>query len=267
MNLSNIQLSNSFKSKTVVKVITGINNTNSCQILKIAKAANLANATYLDVVANPRIIKLLKICSSLPLCVSSIDPMDIYNSVVAGADLIEIGNYDVLYRHGIYITSTELKILIKEIKLLVGNIDICVTIPYHLDLVEQINLAQDLQNLRVNILQTEGFFIKNALKNLSSLTDSLSASLLSTYCISNNVDIPLIASSKVTSIFAPMAIYFGASGVGIGSTVSEKSSVIDMVNYINEVKNSISIYNFTHDSKLSNTEISFFGVSAFNKEQ
>ena len=80
-----------FKEKRVIKVITGISNTNVYQISKIAKAAELANASYLDVVANTQVVKFLKSFSSLPICVSSIETIDIYNCLAAGADIVEIG--------------------------------------------------------------------------------------------------------------------------------------------------------------------------------
>nr|YP_010619041.1 hypothetical protein PNW47_pgp141 [Pterosiphonia complanata]WAX03054.1 hypothetical protein [Pterosiphonia complanata] len=245
MNLSNIKLHNSFQSKNVIKVITGIQNTSIYQIARIAKAADLANASYLDVSANTRIVKFLKSFSSLPLCVSSIDPIDIYNCILAGADLIEVGNYDSFYDKGIYMTSSQLIELIKEIKYLVGNIDICVTIPYHLNLNEQIWLAQFLEYLGVNILQTEGLFTNNLCNKykLSGLTNSLSSSLLSTYFISNSVNIPVITSSGINSMFASTAIHFGASGIGISSAIKDNNNIIDMANYINEVKDYMFINN------------------------
>nr|YP_009397600.1 hypothetical protein [Dipterosiphonia australica]ARW66786.1 hypothetical protein [Dipterosiphonia australica] len=241
MNLSNIQLHKSFKDKNVIKVITGIQNTNISQIHKIAKAAELAEASYLDIVANTKIVNFLKSFSPLPLCISSIDPIDIYNCVSMGADLVELGNYDYFYGRGIYLTPSHLIALVKEIKLLIGNIDICVTIPYYLDLSEQINLAQNLESIGVNLLQTEGLFLNNSSKDLSSFINGLSPSLLSTHYISKYVDIPLLTSSGMTSLYSPMATYCGASGIGISSAIKKKSNIIDMVKYIIDIKNSMMI--------------------------
>nr|YP_010619815.1 hypothetical protein PNW48_pgp143 [Symphyocladia marchantioides]WAX03828.1 hypothetical protein [Symphyocladia marchantioides] len=240
MNLSNIKLHNSFRSKNVIKVITGIHNTNIYQIAQIAKAADLARASYLDVSANTEIVKFLKSFSSLPLCISSIDPIDIYNCISAGADLVEIGNYDVFYNQGMYITSFQLVELVKEVKYLVGDIDLCVTIPYYLDLNEQIHLAQFLESLGVNVLQTEGLLthgVHHLSSQLSALTDSLSSSLLSTHFISQSVSIPVITSSGMSSTFASTAIYCGASGIGIGSALRVKHNITSMARYINEIKN------------------------------
>nr|WGH13750.1 hypothetical protein Ycf23 [Lophurella pseudocorticata] len=257
MNLSNIQLYNSFKSKKVIKVITGIHNTNIYQIAQIAEAANLANATYLDVSAHAKIVKFLKSFSSLPLCISSIDPIDIYNCVLAGADLVEVGNYDTFYSRGIYINSFQLIKLVKEIKYLVGNIDMCVTIPYHLHLNEQIKLAKDLTDLGVNILQTEGVFINNVSKSVSNLTNSLSSSLVSTYFLSKYVDIPVITASGITSLFASMPMKYGASGIGIGSAIKYNENVIDMVNVINEVKSSIYMNSLNNYNDFNKNKVYF----------
>nr|WGH12763.1 hypothetical protein Ycf23 [Echinothamnion sp.] len=257
MNLSNIQLYNSFKSKKVIKVIAGIQNTNIYQIAQIAKAANLANASYLDVSANTKIVKFLKSFSPLPICISSIDPIDIYNCISVGADLVEVGNYDIFYNDGIYISSIQLINLVKEIQSLIGNIDICVTIPYHLNLSEQIGLAQDLEDLGVNILQTEGVFIHDVSKQISQLTSSLSLSLVSTYFLSNYVDIPIIASSGMTSLFSSIAIKYGASGVGIGSAIKNNINIVDMSNYINEIKHSINTNSCTNHLYLNKSECCF----------
>nr|YP_010619233.1 hypothetical protein PNY92_pgp142 [Amplisiphonia pacifica]WAX03246.1 hypothetical protein [Amplisiphonia pacifica] len=250
MNLSNIQLHNSFRSKNVIKVITGIQNTNIHQIAQIAKAAHLAKASYLDVSANTKLVRFLKSFSSLPLCISSINPIDIYNCIAAGADLIEVGNYDTFYDQGIYLTSFQLIELVKEIKHLVRNIDLCVTIPYYLDLNEQVYLAQLLECLGVNFLQTEGIFTNNLQKRSSGLTSSLSSSLLSTYFVSQSVNIPVITSSGMNSMFVSAAINCGASGIGIGSAIKGKHTIHDMTNYIKEVKNCM----FTNNINLHQLE-------------
>nr|YP_010618846.1 hypothetical protein PN064_pgp144 [Deltalsia parasitica]WAX02859.1 hypothetical protein [Deltalsia parasitica] len=254
MNLSNLQLHNAFQSKNVVKVITGIHNTNIYQIAQIAKAAEVAQASYLDVSANTKVVKFLKFFSSLPLCISSIDPIDIYNCILAGADLVEIGNYDIFYGKGVYMTSFQLIELIKEIKYLVGDVDLCVTIPYYLDLNEQIRLAQFLEYLGVNILQTEGVFTNN-LNSLPKkslvLTTSLSSSLLSTYFISKSVNIPVITSSGMNSLFVSTAINCGASGIGIGSSIRGKYTIFEMINYIKEVKNCM-LTNEMNSSRVEN---------------
>nr|YP_009394915.1 hypothetical protein [Polysiphonia stricta]ARW63477.1 hypothetical protein [Polysiphonia stricta] len=233
-----------FKEKRVIKVITGISNTNVYQISKIAKAAELANASYLDVVANTQVVKFLKSFSSLPICVSSIETIDIYNCLAAGADIVEIGNYDFFYEKGIYLNSKQLIKLVNEIKNIAKNTLLCVTIPYYLDLNQQINLAQECESLGVDIIQTEGCYQSKTFKNLPllsepSISNSLSTSLLSTYLISKYVDIPVITSSNVTNIFSHMAKFYGASGIGIGSAIRKQNTVYGMMQYIKQAQNSL----------------------------
>lgn len=248
MTLSNPNLYNAFKSKQVIKVITGMDNVNISQIVTMVKAAELSGATYLDVAANPKIVKLLKSVSSLPVCVSSISPIDLYNCVVAGADLVEIGNFDSCYSRGIYITCNQILHLVKEVKLLLGNIDLCVTIPYHLSIKNQIQLAQTLEFLGVNIIQTESTFIKNRIyildiqdNNIINSFVSSYSSLLSTYFISTNVQIPIITSSSINTFSSSISLLFGASGIGVGSIIKNQSDLYEMSNYVKLLRESISL--------------------------
>ena len=246
MNPLNSKLSNHFNQKKVVKVIAGLKNTNIAQIVKIAQAAELADASYIDVCANTKIVKVLKSVSCLPICISSIEPVDIYNCVAAGADMIEVGNYDSFYDRGIYISSNHIIKLVKEIKNLVNDTLICVTIPYYLNLDDQVSLAQSLESLGVDILQTEGLYSSSSCRNLSnncnnfsqlSCSNTLSTSFLSTQIITKSVKLPVITASGVTDIFTSCSNLFGASGVGIGSSVCNRRSLIEMTKYISQVKN------------------------------
>nr|YP_010951485.1 Ycf23 [Laurencia catarinensis]WMP12424.1 Ycf23 [Laurencia catarinensis] len=248
MNLSNVKLYSAFKSKEVIKIITGIDNVNISQIVSMAKAAELSGATYLDVAANPKIVKLLKSFSSLPVCVSSISPIDLYNCVVAGADVIEIGNFDVFYSRGVYINCNQVLQLVKEVKRLLGNTTLCVTIPYHISIKNQIHLAQALEFLGVNIIQTESTVIKNKLHILdlhdNNITNSFlpsHSSLLSTYFISTNVQIPVITSSSINALSSSISLLFGASGIGVGSVIRNQSDLSQMSNYVKLLRKSMSL--------------------------
>nr|YP_009396357.1 hypothetical protein [Polysiphonia scopulorum]ARW65543.1 hypothetical protein [Polysiphonia scopulorum] len=246
MSLLSSNLRNHFKNQKAIKIIAGINNTSISQISKIAQAAELANASYIDIAANVKIVKFIKSFSCLPVCISSIEPVDIYNCVIAGADIIEVGNYDFFYSKGIYISSNDIIKLVKEIKSLVCNIPICVTVPYYLNLDEQVFLAKNLEFIGVDLLQTEGVYYSNYSKSLSCINDlhlcfsnSLSASLLSTYVISQNVKLPIITASGVTDIFTSCTSSYGASGVGIGSAVNKKKSLAEMTKYINQIRHTL----------------------------
>nr|YP_010170921.1 hypothetical protein K8K75_pgp145 [Chondria tumulosa]QSD57062.1 hypothetical protein [Chondria tumulosa] len=243
MNLFCTDLRKSFESKRIIKLITGIDNLNISNIIHIAEAAKLSDVSYLDVVANTKVVQLLKSSSSLPICVSSINPIDLYNCVIAGADLVEIGNFDFCYKQGIYLSSSELLKLVKQVIVLLPNIDICVTIPYFLSLNEQVKLAQKLESLGVNIIQTESFFIKNKSDTLNKPFNSTFSSiypsfisLLSTYIISRYVNVPVIASSSINHLSSPIALLFGASGIGIGSAVSQQNNILYMYYYLRLIR-------------------------------
>nr|YP_009397804.1 hypothetical protein [Sonderella linearis]ARW66990.1 hypothetical protein [Sonderella linearis] len=250
MNLFNRQLYLPFYSKKIIKVIIGLDNSNIHQILKIAKAAELSDANYIDIIANPYIVKLLKSIVNLPICVSSINPISLYNCVLSGADLVEIGNFDMFYKDNIYLTYIDIINLAKETRSLVGNIDICVTIPHYLSLNEQIQIAKELESLGINILQTEGISLNNytdykllfdnKLSDKISISTDLSAlTLSSTYILSKFVDIPIITSSAMNCLTCPIANFYGSSGVGIGKAISQEKNIYNMSYYINEVRNSI----------------------------
>nr|YP_009395338.1 hypothetical protein [Polysiphonia infestans]ARW64318.1 hypothetical protein [Polysiphonia infestans] len=245
MNLHNHYLQKSFQSKSVLKIITGINNINVNKVLKIAKAAELSKATYLDVAANVNLVKTLKVLCRLPICISSINPVDMYNCVIAGADLVEIGNYDFFCNKGIYLTVKQIINLSIEVKYLIRDIDICVTIPHYISLAEQVYLAQQLEFIGVNVIQTEGFskcyereYINSNTSILNS-SNSFIPSLLSTYFISKSVKIPVIAASGCNNIFASLANVYGAHGVGFGSSLQKQNNINSIIKYINQAHKSL----------------------------
>ena len=84
-------------NKKSVKVITGIDNFKIIDIIKKIQAADLAGATYIDIAAHPLIVSIAKSITNLPVCVSSIDPIALYNCVLAGSDIVEVGNFDIFY--------------------------------------------------------------------------------------------------------------------------------------------------------------------------
>nr|QCI04015.1 hypothetical protein [Antithamnionella ternifolia] len=245
MNLFNDKLHSSFIQRKAIKIISGINNFNVSQIFKIIYACELSKATYLDVAADPKIVSFIKSISSVPICVSSIDPVALYESVLAGADLVEIGNFDCFYANGIYFSSNQIISIVKQVKYLLPYTDICVTIPHVLKLSEQIELAQKLESVGINFLQTEGSIEKkftNKLIEAQQLNDnilystSMSCSALSSvYSISKAVNIPVIAASGINGISAPVALSYGASGIGIRSSLIKLGNILEMSNYIDEL--------------------------------
>lgn len=260
MNLFSTKLLHSFQTKKVIKLITGIDNLDMYSIISITKAAELSGVTYLDVAANTKLIQLLKSISLLPICVSSISAIELYNCVVAGADLVEIGNFDACYKKGIYLTPLEILNLAKEVRSLVGSIDICVTIPYYISLTSQVRLAQDLEFLGINILQTEAVFNKHKStilypfsKNTFNTIYPSCPSLLSTYFISSIVQVPVITSSSINHISSNFALSLGASGIGISSIVKKQRNIFNMVDYLKSLKYLMSLPTFQALPQFVNT--------------
>lgn len=245
MNLYNDKLNSIFTQRKAVKVISGIDNFNVNQIFKIINACEIGQATYLDVAANPEIVSFIKSISPVTICVSSIDPKALYQSVLAGADLVEIGNFDFFYKNGIYLSSNQIINIVKQTKYLLPYTDICVTIPHVLKLREQIELAKKLENIGISFLQTEGLISDASLKKLyatNQLNDKILYSTLmacsalsSVYAISKTIKIPIIASSGINRLSASIALSYGASGIGIRSAISKLENITDMSNYINEM--------------------------------
>lgn len=247
MNLFNTKLLIPFKSKKVFKVICGLSNSNINQVINIAKAAELANINYIDLVANTKIVSIVKKNTNLPICVSSIDPIELYNCILVGADLVEIGNFDSFYKKNILFSPFQILKLAQETRRLIKDKEICVTIPYTLKLSDQVSLAKQLEVIGINIIQTEGcnIYDKNFhnCKNNQIIKSAITASysLSSTYAIANAVNIPVITSSGLDSISSSIALHCGASAIGIGSNIIKQRKIYEMYLYINEIYHSMNI--------------------------
>nr|UAD85753.1 hypothetical protein [Gracilaria ferox] len=242
-NLLPLQLQQKISKQKAVKIIAGLNNFSIDSIVKIVQAAEIGEASYVDIAANPEIISIVKSVTSFPLCVSSIEPLELLNCVMKGADIVEIGNFDVFYDKKIFFSSQQILKLAKETKQLMPNIPICVTIPHTLLLSDQVRLALLLEQIGVSLVQTEGYSTKHSMHyQSSSIVTSMtnaSSAISSSYFMSKYVNIPIIAASSINCVSAPAAFSYGASIIGIGSAVSKYNTVYDMAMYIYEIVCSI----------------------------
>jgi hypothetical protein len=218
-----------FVKHNALKIITGLNNFNLNNIICTVKAAELGGATYIDIACNINIIYQVKRISCLPICVSSIDPDELYACFQAGADILEIGNFDSFYEKGIILSADCIYSLAQEMVHRASSACICVTIPHTLPISQQIQLAKRIESLGVDMIQTEGIS-SQVLGNskLINFYNNVSASLSSTYLLAQNITIPIISSSGINSLSAPIAISYGASGIGIGSFVSQFNNPLKM---------------------------------------
>nr|YP_009296031.1 hypothetical protein Schiz_083 [Schizymenia dubyi]AOM64966.1 hypothetical protein Schiz_083 [Schizymenia dubyi] len=255
-NQGNLYLYEQMSNKKIIKIITGLNNFNIHRIIKVVKTAELGGATYIDIAANPKIVFFIKSITFLPICVSSIDPSELYNCFLAGANIFEIGNFDAFYDKKILFSKDHIIYLAKKTRELIKESLLCVTIPCSLPIHEQIELAIDLEKIGINLLQTEGLTSKSQSLDsynpyLLSSIQKASLTLSSTYAISQFVNIPIITSSGISNLSAPLAIYYGASGVGLASALTKYDSISSMANYIKETAYSVSSqYDYSLDKPL-----------------
>ena len=89
--------------KRAVKVIAGIDNFDIENIKKVVMSAEQSGASAVDICAKPEIISEIREMTDMPIFVSSIVPSELVKAVELGADAIELGNFDVLYKKGSHV--------------------------------------------------------------------------------------------------------------------------------------------------------------------
>jgi hypothetical protein len=224
-------LKNDLREKKLVKVIAGIDNFDIEKVKRVVAAADQGHAGAVDVAARKDIIYIAKQLTDLPVFVSSVNPQELKMAAENGADVLEIGNYDKLYKDGQRISAQEvLNITSDTLKLLDEKITICVTVPGHISIGEQIELAQKLEEIGIDIIQTEGAAtVEISNPGARGLLEKAQVSISNTVELVRNINIPVITASGITQTTAPMAFAAGASGVGIGTCVNKLESVIEMI--------------------------------------
>jgi isopentenyl diphosphate isomerase/L-lactate dehydrogenase-like FMN-dependent dehydrogenase len=168
--------------------------------------------------------------TSLPVFVSSIVPEDLAMAVKAGADAIEVGNFDALYKKGMRMSAIEIIDIVNETVKLVSDIFICVTVPGHIDTGEQIALAKALEEMNIDLIQTEGAAtVESANSGARGLLETAGVSIANTIELTRNVEIPVMTASGLTPATVPLAFAAGASAVGVGSCINKLNSPIEML--------------------------------------
>lgn len=209
--------------RNFLKVIAGINNLDLPSVLTLVRAATQANASAIDIAARADIVSAARKLTSLPLFASSVSPKELAEAVNAGADVVEVGNYDALYEEGLFFTADEVLQIAKETLALVqGRALVSVTLPGHLSIDTQIKLAHALETLGVDILQTEGaarvLSAEPSIQNLS-VAQKAEITLNNTRQLAQAVRLPLLCASGLTEETIQEAIEAGASGVGVGTAI------------------------------------------------
>lgn len=219
-----------FQRQDVLKVISGLNNFDRAKVSQVINAAAIGGATFVDIAADPALVKMAKQQTSLPICVSAVEPDAFVSCVEAGADLIEIGNFDTFYAQGIRFEATEVLALTQQTRQLLPTITLSVTVPHILPLDEQVELANALVEAGADIIQTEGGTSSNpSHSGTMGLIEKATPTLAAASSISQAVSVPLLCASGLSKVTVPMAIAAGASGVGVGSAINQLDDEVAMI--------------------------------------
>ncbi len=230
-----VSLQKSIQNRSLLKVISGLNNFNPESVFRISKAAGLGGADLLDIACEPKLVELAVLASNIPVCVSSVQPQLFPQAVQAGASIIEIGNFDSFYPDGRFFSADEVLSLAVESRRILPEVVLSVTVPHVLPLDTQSQLALDLVDSGVDLIQTEGGTSSHPISpGTLGLIEKASPTLAATFAISsalkeNHHDVPLISASGLSEVTVPMAVSVGANGVGIGSAVNKLKTELAMI--------------------------------------
>ena len=240
-----VSLQKSIKNRSLLKVISGLNNFNPESVLRISKAAGLGRADLLDIACHPDLVAIAIQASNIPVCVSSVEPKLFPEAVKAGAAVIEIGNFDSFYPDGRFFSAEEVLSLALESRQLLPEVVLSVTVPHILPLDQQAQLALDLFDGGVDLIQTEGGTSSHPISpGTLGLIEKASPTLAATFAISsafkeNNKDVPILSASGLSEVTIPMAISMGAFGVGIGSAINKLNNELSMIATVKGLRQSL----------------------------
>ncbi len=224
--------------KRAVKVIAGIDNFDIDNVKKVVKSAEISGASAIDICADEKIISEVREMTELPIFVSSIVPSELVRAVELGADAIELGNFDALYKKGMAFSANEVMNLVKETLSLLGEkrVFFSVTIPGEISIAEQIELARKLEYMGIDLIQTEGHYSNSQnIDGVRGLMNRAELTLSNTIELARNVDMAIMTATGINSTTAPFAFAAGASAIGVGSCVNKLNSELSMIATIKSI--------------------------------
>ena len=245
INLLPQKIQEELRSKSLLKVISGLSNFDPQSVKEISEAAFLGGADLIDIACKAELVECALEMSSLPICVSSVEPTLFVNPVKAGASLIEIGNYDSFYEQGITFSEEKVLNLTKETRDLLPNIPLSVTVPHNIPIDKQVDLATKLVFEGVDIIQTEGGKSSNPYNSgIQGLFEKSVPTLAATYAIHkefqrHSINTPIMSASGLSEVTCPLAVSCGASAVGVGSVVNKLNDSISMIAVVRGLKESL----------------------------
>lgn len=229
-----------FADGNALKVISGLNNLNVQNVKNVAWAANMGGASHIDIACDANLVREARSVCSLPICVSSIKPADFVAAVAAGADMVEIGNFDSFYEQGLKFTAEDIVAMTIETRKLLPTTPLSVTIPHTLPLSEQVTLAKRLEQCGADIIQTEGKMgVNPSSMGVQQLIELAAPTLASAFALSRAVAVPVMCASGLTDVTCPLALAAGARGVGVGSMVNKLSGQQQMLMAVSAIAESI----------------------------
>ena len=213
-----------------LKIISGLHNFDADRVAATVNAADRGGATFVDIAADANLVRLAKQLTALPVCVSAVEPEKFVVAVNAGADLIEIGNFDSFYAQGRRFEADEVLALTRATRALLPTIALSVTVPHILTLDQQVQLAEALVHAGADIIQTEGGTSSQPTHpGTLGLIEKAAPTLAAAYEISRAVSVPVLCASGLSNVTAPLAIAAGASGIGVGSAINQLNSEVAMI--------------------------------------
>ena len=218
--------------KRAVKVIAGIDNFDIDNIRKVVRAAETAQASAIDICADEKIVSEIREMTDMPLFVSSIVPEELVRAVELGADAIELGNFDVLYKKGTSFTAENVLSLVNRTLELLGDTRVffSVTIPGEISVADQIELARKLETMGIDLIQTEGHFSKETpAAGVRGLMERAELTLSNTVELARNIDLPIMTATGINPTTAAFAFAAGASAIGCGSCINKMDSELSMM--------------------------------------
>jgi DhnA family fructose-bisphosphate aldolase class Ia len=213
-----------------LKVISGLQNFAADRVAAVVTAADRGGATFVDIAADADLVRMAKQLTQLPVCVSAVDPELFVAAVAAGADLIEIGNFDSFYAQGRRFEAAEVLALTQATRALLPTITLSVTVPHILPLDQQAQLAEALVQAGADLIQTEGGTSSSPVHaGTLGLIEKAAPTLAAAAEISRAVTVPVLCASGLSNITAPLAIAAGAAGIGVGSAINQLNSEVAMI--------------------------------------
>lgn len=233
-------LQQAFNQGRALKIISGLANFDHQRVAAVVKAAAAGGATFVDIAADADLVRLAKSVAQLPVCVSAVEPEAFVAPVAAGADLIEIGNFDAFYAQGLRFEAPEVLALTQRTRELLPAVTLSVTVPHILALDEQVQLAEALVAAGADIIQTEGGTASHpSHSGTLGLIEKATPTLAAAREISRAVDVPVICASGLSDVTVPMAIAAGASGVGVGSAINKLDNELAMIAAVRQISEAL----------------------------